>query len=151
VEVAPSVPQRVPAQPVSLAPLSGKVLVAEDNENLQDLVELYLHELGLECRIVANGFDAVKAAFADRFDALLMDMEMPVMDGYEAAHVLRARGYRGPIIALTAHQEGLEFERAKREGCDSVVRKPVTVEQLREVLAPLLAGHGAPRATAVQD
>lgn len=150
-EVAPAKPQRLPAQPALLAPLSGNVLVAEDNENLQDLVELYLHELGLDCRIVGNGFDAVEAAFAGEFDVLLMDMEMPVMDGYEAAHVLRARGYRGPIIALTAHQDGLEVERAKREGCDSVVKKPVTVEQLREVLGPLLAGRGAPRATAVQD
>ena len=148
--VAPAVPQRLPAQPALLVPLSGKVLVAEDNENLQDLVELYLHELGLECSVVGNGFDAVEAAFADEFDVLLMDMEMPVMDGYEAAHVLRARGYRGPIIALTAHQEGLEIERAKREGCDSIVRKPVTVERLREVLEPLLAGRGASRAAAVQ-
>jgi CheY-like chemotaxis protein/anti-sigma regulatory factor (Ser/Thr protein kinase) len=150
-KVAPAVSQRLPAQPVLLAPLSGKVLVAEDNENLRDLFGLYLHELGLECRIVGNGFDAVEAAFADEFDVLLMDMEMPVMDGYEAAHVLRARGYRGPIIALTAHQEGLEIERAKREGCDSIVRKPVTAERLREVLGPLLAGRGALRAAGAQN
>lgn len=150
-KVAPAASQRLPAQPVLLAPLSGKVLVAEDNENLRDLFELYLHELGLECRIVGNGFDAVEAAFADEFDVLLMDMEMPVMDGYEAAHVLRARGYRGPIIALTAHREGLEVERAKREGCDSIVRKPVTAERLREVLGPLLAGRGAPRAAGAQN
>lgn len=135
--------QHLQPRQASLLPLSGRVLVAEDNENLRDLVELYLHDLGLQCRIVGNGFEAVEAALADQFDVLLMDMEMPVMDGYEAAHVLRARGYHGPIIALTAHAEGIEVERAKREGCDSVVQKPITVERLRHVLQPLLAERSA--------
>ena len=150
-EVAPLAPRRAQPRPEWSSQFSGKVLVAEDNENLRDLVELYLQELGLDYRIVGNGFDAVEAAFADKFDALLMDMEMPVMNGYEAAHVLRARGYRGPIIALTAHEEALEIERAKREGCDSVVTKPVTVERLREVLGPLLVARGPSRAVATQS
>jgi len=120
------------------APLSGRVLVAEDNESLRELVELQLRELGLHYRIVSNGFDAVKAASADRFDLVLMDMDMPLMDGYEAVNVLRERGYDRPIIAFTAYKDGPAMERAVREGCDGVVSKPVTIEGLRSALEPLL-------------
>lgn len=142
---APEIAPLPPASPVSqsaLPRLAGRVLVAEDNENLRDLVELYLQELGLEYRMVGNGFEAVNAALSADYDVLLMDLEMPVMDGYEAAHVLRERGYRRAIVGLTAHQGELELERAVREGCDSVLRKPVTGELLREALAPLLAARG---------
>jgi CheY-like chemotaxis protein len=120
------------------APLSGRVLVAEDNESLRELVELQLRELGLHYRIVSNGFDAVEAASADRFDLVLMDMDMPLMDGYEAVNVLRERGYDRPIIAFTAYKDGPAMERAVREGCDGVVSKPVTIEGLRGALEPLL-------------
>ncbi|HEX4798293.1 MAG TPA: ATP-binding protein, partial [Burkholderiales bacterium] len=147
-EVAPPMPQR--AERAAHPPLAGGVLVAEDNENLRDLVALYLRELGLESRIVSNGFEAVEAALPGEFDVLLMDMEMPVMDGYEATRVLRERGYRRPIIALTAHEDGLEIERARREGCDGVVKKPVTMEKLRETLEPLLAARRISRMTAAQ-
>ena len=143
-------PQDEPAPQAALAPLSGRVLVAEDNQNLRDLVELYLHELGLECQLVGDGFEAVDAALAGRFDVVLMDLEMPVMDGFEAAHVLRERDYQAPIIALTAHRDGLEIERAKHEGCNDVLRKPVTIEKLREAIAPLLGSHGSPRSSATQ-
>jgi CheY-like chemotaxis protein len=122
----------------------GKVLVAEDVENLRSLIEIYLRELGLECLTVSNGFEAVEAAVAGDFDVLLLDMEMPVMDGFEAARVLRERGYRGPIVALTAHYQAVEIERARREGCNDVLSKPVTLARLREVLEPLLAGRSAP-------
>ena len=147
--LAPAQPK--PAPQPAFAPLSGRVLVAEDNKNLRDLVELYMHELGLECQLVGDGFDAVDAALAGQFDVLLMDLEMPVMDGFEATHVLRERGYQAPIIALTAHRDGLEIERARREGCNDVLRKPVTIEKLRETIAPLLGGPGSSRSTAAQD
>jgi CheY-like chemotaxis protein len=67
-----------------------------------------------------------------------MDMEMPVMNGYEAVHVLRTRNYTGPIFALTAHQEGVEVERARAAGCDGIITKPVALETLRHVLRPIL-------------
>jgi CheY-like chemotaxis protein len=94
---------------------------------------------------VSNGFEAVEAALAGDFDVLLLDMEMPVMDGFEAARVLRERGYLKPIVALTAHYQGAETERARREGCSEVLTKPVTLARLREVLEPLLAKSGAAR------
>lgn len=130
------------AAPVSpQAPLSGRVLVAEDHEALRELVAVQLRELGIEYRIVDNGFAAVEAATAERFDAILMDMDMPLMDGYEAVHVLRERGYDRPIVAFTAHGAGPAVERALAQGCDAVVRKPVTIDRLRAALEPLLAGR----------
>jgi signal transduction histidine kinase/CheY-like chemotaxis protein len=147
----PAAPQRQPPPQSALQPLSGRVLVAEDNENLRALVELYLRELGLECQLVRNGFEAVDAALAGKFDVLLMDLEMPVMDGFEATHVLRERGYEGPIIALTAHRDGLEIERARREGCDDVLNKPVTIDNLRERIGSLLGGRGIARPRAARE
>ena len=141
-------PQPKPEPQPALAPLSGRVLVAEDDENLRALIEFYLHDLGLECRLVGDGSDAVNAALASQFDVLLMDLEMPVMDGFEATRVLRERGYQAPIIALTGHRDGLEIERAKREGCNDVLNKPVTFEKLRDTITPLLGGQDSFRSTA---
>jgi signal transduction histidine kinase len=140
-ESAHTPPRHVRATPAVFSPLAGKVLVAEDVEHLRQLVELYMDKLGLDCVAVSNGFEAVEAAMAGDFDILLLDMEMPVMDGFEAARVLRERGYSKPIVALTAHSDGVEIERARREGCTDVLNKPVTLERLRDALEPLLAGR----------
>jgi len=143
-EATPAVPGHARAASAAASPLAGSVLVAEDVEHLRSLIEIYLRELGLECVTVSNGFEAVEAALAGDFDVLLLDMEMPVMDGFEAARVLRERGYRRPIVALTAHYQSVEIERARREGCNDVLSKPVTLVRLREVLEPLLADRSAP-------
>ena len=147
---APPAQPEAQAEPAPAAPaaaLAGRVLVAEDHESLRELVALQLQQLGLEYRIVENGFAAVEAAGAERFDAILMDMDMPLMDGYEAVNVLRQRGYDRPIVAFTAHAAGPALERARAQGCDAVIRKPVTAERLRAALQPFLAaGAAAPRA-----
>jgi signal transduction histidine kinase/FixJ family two-component response regulator len=144
---APQVPlptaESTPA-PASLPTLSGRVLVAEDNESLRELVALQLRELGVQYRIVENGFAAVEAAAAEPFDAILMDMDMPLMDGYEAVHVLRERGDGRPIVAFTAHGAGPAVERALTQGCDAVLSKPVTAARLRAALEPLLAPGATP-------
>lgn len=136
--------QTWPPDPVE--PLGGRVLIAEDNESMRELLVVWMRALRTEFRVVGNGLDAVEAALAANFDAVLMDMEMPLMDGYEATHVLRERGYSRPIIAFTAHLEGPEVERALREGCNGVLAKPTTLDQLRETLAPLLAQKAQTRA-----
>jgi CheY-like chemotaxis protein len=113
---------------------------------MRELLEAWMRALKTDCQLVGNGLDAVEAALAADFDAVLMDMEMPLMDGYEAVRVLRERGYSKPIIAFTGHHEGPEVQRAMREGCSGVLTKPTTVEQLREKLAPLLAKQAQTRA-----
>jgi signal transduction histidine kinase len=144
----PAAPERPPAPARAAPPLAGRVLVAEDNESLRMLVELQLRDLGLEFRTVANGLEAVEAGVGGDFDAVLMDLEMPLMDGYEATRVLRERGFRGPILAFTAHGEGPDVERAMREGCDGTVRKPTDAERLRAALEQLLAGKRRTRPAA---
>lgn len=119
-------------------PLYGRVLVAEDNEDIRALIEVQLRRLGLECFTVGNGLEAVETVLAQEFDAVLMDMEMPVMNGHEAVNVLRTRDYKGSILALTAHHEGIEIERALAAGCDGIVHKPVSLEALRNALRPVL-------------
>lgn len=127
------------------AKLSGRVLVADDNEDLRDLVQAQLGALGFACNAVGDGLQAIEAALAGPYTAVLLDMDMPFMDGYETVHVLRERGYAGPVIAFTAHQAGAPVERALIEGCDDVLSKPVSLERLREVLAPLAEGAAKPR------
>jgi signal transduction histidine kinase/CheY-like chemotaxis protein len=144
---------RLPGEPVARAetvrpitdaipqrtPLAGRVLLAEDNEDIRALVTLHLGKLGIDTHAVANGLSAVDSALTAPFDAVLIDMEMPVMNGYEAVHVLRTRNYAGPIFALTAHQEGVEVERARAAGCDGIITKPIALETLRNALRPILA------------
>jgi signal transduction histidine kinase/CheY-like chemotaxis protein len=136
---------------VAREPLVGRVLLVEDNADIRALVEMQLAKLGVEVSAAANGLSAVDAALAEPFDAILMDMEMPVMNGYEAVHVLRTRNYAGTILALTAHSAGSEVERARAAGCDGVVQKPVTLEALSTALRPVLrdsrrTARSAPRA-----
>ena len=139
-EVFAPEPEPAPQAAAAASParLSGRVLVAEDNESLRELIELQLRELGIACRLVANGFEAVEAASNETFDAVLMDMDMPLMDGFEAVNVLKERGYARPVVAFTAYAEGSEVERARAAGCDAVLSKPVSIERLRATLKPLL-------------
>lgn len=141
-------PAEVTTRPDSVQPLTerppqgeflaGRVLIAEDNEDIRALIELQLRKCGVDVTTVPNGLAAVETAVSGSFDAVLIDMEMPVMNGFEAVNVLRTRNYQGTVLALTAHQEGLELERAMVAGCDGVVRKPTSIESLRTALRPVL-------------
>jgi signal transduction histidine kinase/CheY-like chemotaxis protein/HPt (histidine-containing phosphotransfer) domain-containing protein len=130
------------------ARLAGRVLIADDNADLRDLLQVQLGELGLACKAVGDGIEAIDAALAEPFAVVLLDMDMPFMDGYETVRVLRERGYTRPVIGFTAHQAGSPLERALIEGCDDVISKPVSPERLREVLAPYTGGAPRPRPSA---
>ncbi len=142
---AASAPAAAPAK------LAGRVLLADDNADVRDLVQMQLLELGFECKAVGDGLEAIESALAQPYTLVLLDMDMPFMDGYETVHVLRERGYSAPVIAFTAHQGGTPVERALIEGCDDVISKPASPERLREVLAPFAEGALRPQPAAGSD
>src|SRR3546814_1406692 len=84
-----------------VGPLRGNVLLADDTAELRELVGLYIASIAPDVQVVSveNGARAVERALIDDFDLIVMDLQMPEMDGFSAAHLLRASGYRGPMIA----------------------------------------------------
>ena len=114
--------------------LNGRVLIAEDSPDLSRLLRYQLTGAGLEVETADNGREAVEKAFAKTFDMIVMDMQMPVLDGYEAAKELRARGYQGPILALTAHAMRQDRDRCLQAGCTEYQAKPVDLPTLLAIL-----------------
>lgn len=110
--------------------LVGNVLVAEDSEDSQKLIAFYLRKMGLQSVIVPDGRQAVNNALAavgagNPFDMILMDMQMPSLDGYAATRELRQRGYKGVIVALTANALAGDREKCLEAGCDEYLTKPI--------------------------
>ena len=120
--------------------LSGRVLVAEDGADNQRLLSLILTKSGLDVEVADNGRiayeKAVSAAVAgEPFDVILMDMQMPELDGYRATTLLREAGYEGPIIALTAHAMSGDREKCIEVGCDDYASKPIHKARLLGMVA----------------
>lgn len=128
-----------------LSGLSGHVLVAEDNPDNQNIVRFFLRKAGLTVEMVDDGEKAVNAALEGDFDFVLMDMQMPHMDGYAASTMLRERGYSKPIIALTAHAMAGDEANCLAAGCDGYLTKPLDIERLAKVLTRLSRKPGATR------
>lgn len=115
---------------VSQSLAGARVLLAEDSPDNQRLLAYVLRKAGAEFTLVDNGsavLDAINSAAPDfqHYDVILMDMQMPIMDGYQATRALRARGYRGAVVALTAHAMAADLEQCIRAGCDEVITKPI--------------------------
>jgi signal transduction histidine kinase/CheY-like chemotaxis protein len=123
--------------------LSCRVLLAEDGADNQRLISFLLTNAGAETTVVEDGKQALESALAlppgggqrcidptGPFDVILMDMQMPIMDGYEATRRLRQAGYRGPIIALTAHAMAEDRQKCLDAGCDDYVAKPIERQKL---------------------
>ncbi len=128
-----------------------RVLVAEDNPVNQKLSRRLLEKLGFDVEIVENGLEAVKAMAAGDYDAVLMDCQMPRMDGFEATREIRRRegpGRHTPIIAVTANAMPGDRERCLDAGMDDYVPKPVKREILAETLARWLRRPTEPEAFA---
>ena len=131
----------VPPAGVALPSLDGRVLLVEDGPDNQRLLTTFLRNAGAEVVVAENGQEAVDKAWAAKnegrpFGVILMDMQMPVMDGLTATRVLRQRGYTGVIVALTAHAMKGELEKCLAAGCHSYLSKPIARDTLiREVAA----------------
>ena len=135
----------VPAQTVTSQsiPRGTKILLAEDGIDNQRLVSFLLRRAGADVTVVEHGQAAVVAVEAAEaggapFELILMDMQMPVLDGYDATNLLRNKGYRGGIIAFTAYVFGEDREKCLAAGCDDIIAKPIVLDQFfRTVVAQL--------------
>jgi CheY-like chemotaxis protein len=117
---------------------SGKVLVAEDVEGSQRLMELMLLKLGVDAVIAEDGKEAMDKALSQSFDLILMDMQMPNMNGYEATRALKQQGYETPIVALTANAMKGDDRACMEAGCDGYLTKPIDRRELPRILAKYL-------------
>ena len=117
-----------------------KVLLVEDNEMNRDMLSRRLTRRGFEVIFAVNGQEGVDLAVSERPDIILMDLSLPVLDGWEATRRVKADGATSsvPIIGLTAHAMSGDRERAIEAGCDDYDTKPVEIERLIGKIEKLL-------------
>ncbi|MGP1680642.1 MAG: ATP-binding protein [Burkholderiales bacterium] len=140
-EQPPAEPASGPAQhgPLGSGP-PRRLLVAEDNQVNQLIAQAMLSRLGWDCDLVENGQEAIEALGQKRYAAVLMDCQMPVMDGFAAAHAIRTmeaqagQSARLPIIAVTAHAMEGDTEKCLEAGMDGYVSKPYSLTELQQAL-----------------
>ncbi len=138
----------LPGGQAATAKLSGRVLLAEDGQDNRQILSLYLRRAGADVVLAENGRVAVERAAAENLNLILMDIEMPELDGFAATRQLRAAGCTLPIIALTAHTSPENQNRCFAAGCTSYVNKPIDKGTLLNCVAPYL-GRGEPAATTI--
>jgi CheY-like chemotaxis protein len=127
--------------------LGCRILLAEDAPDMQRLLTFVLRKAGAEVTLADNGrsaADMVLTAWRAKhpYDLILMDMQMPVLDGYNATKLLRRRGYPGAIVALTAHAMSGDRERCLAVGCDDYASKPINRTQLLRLVRKYDRGSG---------
>ncbi len=149
-------PDAAPQAAVAAAPLarpeaecSVRVLVAEDSLDMRRLVSVLLTAQGAAVVTAEDGAQAVQTAWAAHhagqpFDLILMDMQMPVVDGYAATRRLRLEGYFGRIVALTAHAMNGEREKCLEAGCDDYLSKPIDSARLSALVRSLTRPQSSP-------
>jgi signal transduction histidine kinase/DNA-binding response OmpR family regulator len=143
-----------PAADSARRALALRVLLVEDNRVNQLVAERLLDKLGCQSDVVDNGRDAVQAAGRTHYDVILMDVQMPLMDGFEATALIRRHeppGVRVPIIAMTAHAMEGDRERCLAAGMDGYVAKPVSLAALAASLAGLRDALGDPATAPAAD
>ena len=123
----------------------ARILLVEDNEMNRDMLSRRLVRNGYEVSIAMDGQQGVDMAMSEQPDLILMDMSLPVIDGWEATRRIKANDAtrRIPVIALTAHAMAGDREKAMEVGCDDYDTKPVEISRLLGKIAALLATKAA--------
>ena len=120
----------------------ARILLVEDQDMSRDMLTRRLKKRGYEVSIAVDGAEGVERARSESPDLILMDMSLPVMDGWEATRTLKADKATQaiPVIALTAHAMSTDREKAVEAGCDAYETKPVDLPRLLGTMEKLLAG-----------
>ena len=118
-----------------------RILVVDDGDENRELVKLVLEEVGLTIDTAENGKIGSEKALEAKYEMILMDVSMPVMDGYTAARLLREKGLQLPIIALTAHAMGEVEQKCLSAGYTGFMTKPIDIDGLIKMMAGYLCGH----------
>ena len=115
-----------------------KILLVDDSPDNRMLISLYLTKEEALVTQAFSGAEAIELAMREHFDVVLMDIQMPILDGHQTTRKLRELGYRMPIVALTAHAMKEEREKAKQSGFTEFLTKPINRVELVEVLKRFL-------------
>jgi CheY-like chemotaxis protein/HPt (histidine-containing phosphotransfer) domain-containing protein len=144
VEEQPEEPDAVEAQPGTPA---ARVLVAEDHEVNRELARVLLERCGCEVVTTVDGAEALQAATASAFDLIFLDLQMPNLNGLEAARRMRSQGVRAPLVAMSASVLSQEREQCRKAGMNDFLPKPFRKSDVQELLARYLAGRFRAEAT----
>lgn len=119
----------------------SKILIVEDNEMNRDMLTRRLQHKGFDTEVAVNGEEALTQAKLYKPDIILMDMSLPVMDGWEATRFLKKQNetLHIPVIGLSAHAREVDVIRGKEAGCDAYETKPVDLDKLINTMQSLLS------------
>ncbi len=116
----------------------GRVLVAEDVETNQMLAKTVLEKMNLDVTVAADGNEAMEKVLAHEFDLIIMDIQMPLMNGYKVTKALRKQGITTPIVAMTAYAMEGDDKKCLQAGCDDYLTKPIDRRKLLKILQKYL-------------
>ena len=146
------IPDRTAGRPAgavepALPQIAGRILIVDDRRDVRFLAQEIVTKAGGQVETADDGREAIRLirereATNQPYDLVVMDMQMPVLDGYETVRILREGGYRKPIIALTAGAMAGDRERCLESGCNSYVSKPIDRKELLRVISSELASAG---------
>jgi len=119
----------------------NKILIVEDNEMNRDMLTRRLQRKGFDTEVAINGEEALSQARLYKPDIILMDMSLPVMDGWEATRFLKKQNetHHIPVIGLSAHAREVDVIRGKEAGCDAYETKPIDLEKLINTMQSLMS------------
>lgn len=139
-KVAGAIPEKKPER--SEPALAGcRLLLVDDSPDNREMIQIILKREGAEVDFADSGITGIHKALNGHYDLVLMDIQMPGMDGWEAVSILRSRGYDRPIAALTAHALSFERENSHKRGVNAYLTKPIDRREMVRTIRELSAGH----------